>query len=83
MGKMKEISMYCEDEDLKGLTEYLERNTKFGDESLGIAANFIVAHQRMRDKSEDESYRVLNEIHDKYQKEREWNYKQRIILFID
>ena len=71
MGKMKEISMYCEDEDLKGLTEYLERNTKFGDESLGIAANFIVAHQRMRDKSEDESYRVLNEIHDKYQKERE------------
>ena len=24
MGKMKEISLYCEDEDLQGLTEYLE-----------------------------------------------------------
>ena len=71
MGKMKEISMYCEDEDLKGLTEYLESNTEFGDESLGIAANFINAHQRMRDKSKEESYRVLNEIHDEYQKERE------------
>ncbi len=74
MGRMKEISEYCEDEDLKGLTEYLERNTKFGDESLGIAANFIVAHQRMRDKSEEEAYRVLNEIHDKYQE----GYKKKV-----
>ena len=71
MGKMNEISMYCEDEDLQGLTDYLERNFDFKDDTIGVAANFIIAHQRMRDKSEDESYRVLNEIHDKYQKERE------------
>ena len=71
MGKMKEISMYCEDEDLQGLTDYLERNFDFKDDTIGVAADFIIAHQRMRDKSEEESYRVLNEIHDKYQKERE------------
>ena len=71
MGKMKEISMYCEDEDLKGLTEYLESKNVFKGNSLAIAANFIIAHQRMRDKSKEESYRVLNEIHDEYQKERE------------
>ena len=71
MGKMNEISLYCEDEDLQGLTDYLERNFDFKDDTIGVAANFIIAHQRMRDKSEDESYRVLNEIHDKYQKERE------------
>ena len=70
MGKMKEISLYCEDEDLQGLTEYLERNTEFKEDALGIAANFIVAHKRMRDKSEEEAYKVLNQIHDKLQKEK-------------
>ena len=74
MGKMKEISLYCEDEDLQGLTEYLERNTEFKDDAMGIAANFIVAHKRMRDKSEEEAYRVLNEIHDKYQE----GYKKKV-----
>ena len=71
MGKMNEISLYCEDEDLQGLTDYLERNFDFKDDTIGVAANFIIAHQRMRDKSKEESYRVLNEIHDEYQKERE------------
>ena len=67
MGKMKEISMYCEDEDLEGLTDYLKRNTEFKDDSLAVASNFIIAHQRMRDKSEEEAYKVLNDIHDKLQ----------------
>ena len=68
MSYMKQISLYCEDGDLQGLTEYLESKNVFKGNSLAIAANFIIAHQRMRDKSEEESYRVLNEIHDKYQK---------------
>jgi hypothetical protein len=70
MGKMNEISMYCEDEDLQGLTDYLERNFDFKDDTIGVAANFIIAHQRMRDKSEEEAYKVLNQIHDKLQKEK-------------
>ena len=67
MGKMKEISLYCEDEDLQGLTEYLESYDKFKDNAMGIAANFIIAHKKMRDRSEEEAYKVLNQIHDKLQ----------------
>ena len=67
MGKMKEISLYCEDEDLEGLIGYFERNFDFGDDAVGVAAGFIVAHKRMRDKSEEEAYKVLNQIHDKLQ----------------
>ena len=67
MGKMKKISMYCEDEDLYGLTNYLKDNTEFKDNTLAIAANFIIAHKRMRDKSKDKAYKVLNEIDDKLQ----------------
>ena len=71
MGKMKEISMYCEDEDLYGLTNYLKDNTEFKDNTIAIAANFIISHKKMRDKSEDKAYKVLNEIHDELQnKER-------------
>tara|TARA_R110002110_G_scaffold326923_1_gene538672 strand:+ start:56 stop:274 length:219 start_codon:yes stop_codon:yes gene_type:complete len=71
MGKMKRISQYCEKEDLEGLAGYLERNTPYADNAIGVAAGFIIAHKRMRDKPEDEAYKVLNEIHNKLQREEE------------
>jgi hypothetical protein len=72
MGKMKEISMYCEDEDFDGLVKFLHNH---GDNSMrssiNMAAGFMLAHKKMRDNRKDEAYKVLNNIHDKFQEEEE------------
>ena len=39
--------------------------------AMNMAAGFMVAHKEMRDKHEDEAYKVLNNIHDKIQKGEE------------
>tara|TARA_R100000808_G_C2011753_1_gene63994 strand:- start:231 stop:443 length:213 start_codon:yes stop_codon:yes gene_type:complete len=69
---MKEISLYCEEDDLEGLTEFLHANGENNKSTaMNMAAGFIIAHREMRSKHEDEAYKVLNNIHDKLQKEEE------------
>ncbi len=72
MSYMKEISQYCEDEDIEGLTEFLYSNGENNKSTaINMAAGFIIAHKEMRNRHEDEAYKVLNNIHDKLQKEEE------------
>ena len=72
MSYMKEISLLCEDNDIDGLVEFLCNN---GCNNMRTAKNmacgFIMAHNEMRDRYEDEEYKVLNNIHDKLQQEEE------------
>ena len=72
MSYMKHISMYCEDDDMEGLVEFLHNH---GDNSMrssiNMAAGFMIAHNEMRNKKDDEAYKVLNNIHDKLQEEEE------------
>ena len=69
---MKEISLLCENDDIDGLVELLYDN---GSNSIRTAMNlangFMIAHKEMRDRHEDEAYKVLNNIHDKIQKGEE------------
>ena len=37
--------------------------------AINMAAGFMLAHKEMRDRHEDETYKVLNNIHDKFQEE--------------
>ena len=71
MSYMKQISLYCEDDDMEGLVNFLHNH---GDNSMrssiNMAAGFMLAHKEMRDKSEEQAYKVLNQIHDKLQKEK-------------
>jgi len=72
MSYMKQISLYCEEDDLEGLTEFLYDNgTNSMNTATNMAVGFMIAHREMRDKYEDESYKVLNNIHDKLQQEEE------------
>lgn len=72
MSYLKEISLLCENDDIDGLVELLYDN---GSNSIRTAMNlangFMIAHKEMRDRHEDEAYKVLNNIHDKLQKEEE------------
>jgi len=72
MSYLKEISLLCENDDMDGLVELLYDN---GSNSIKTAMNlaigFMTAHKEMRYKHEDEAYKVLNNIHDKLQKEEE------------
>ena len=72
MSYMKQISLYCEDDDMEGLVNFLHNH---GDNSMrssfNMAAGFMLAHKEMRDKYGDEAYGVLNNIHDKFQEEEE------------
>tara|TARA_R100000808_G_scaffold12495_1_gene31103 strand:+ start:696 stop:908 length:213 start_codon:yes stop_codon:yes gene_type:complete len=69
---MKEISLLCENDDMDGLVELLYDN---GSNSMKTAMNlangFMIAHKEMRDRHEDEAYKVLNNIHDKLQNDEE------------
>ena len=56
---MAEISNYCEDGDLKGLTEFL------GNKNMAIG--FMLAHEEMRGRRDEPAYKELNKIHDKMQ----------------
>ena len=70
MSYMKQISLYCEEDDLKGLTEFLyDGGTNNMNTAINMAKGFMIAHEQMRDNREDEAYRVLNNIHDKFQEE--------------
>jgi len=72
MSYMKQISLYCEEDDMEGLTEFLYDNgTNSMNTAINMAAGFMIAHKEMRDKHEDEAYKVLNNIHDKLQQEEE------------
>ena len=72
MSYMKQISLYCEDDDMEGLVNFLHNH---GDNSMrssiNMAAGFMIAHKEMRDNRENEAYGVLNNIHDKFQEEEE------------
>ena len=72
MSYLKEISLLCENDDIDGLVELLYDN---GSNSIRTAMNlangFMIANKEMRDRHEDEAYKVLNNIHDKLQKEEE------------
>ena len=72
MSYLKEISLLCENDDIDGLVELLYDN---GSNSIRTAMNlangFMIAHKEMRDRHEDEAYKVLNNIHDKIQKGEE------------
>ena len=72
MSYMKQISLYCEEDDFDGLVKFLHNH---GDNSMrssiNMAAGFMLAHKEMRDNHEDEAYGVLNNIHDKFQEEEE------------
>ncbi len=72
MSYMKEISLLCENDDMDGLVELLYDN---GSNSMKTAMNlangFMIAHKEMRDRHEDEAYKVLNNIHDKLQNDEE------------
>ena len=72
MSYMKQISLYCEEDDLEGLTEFLyDGGTNNMNTAINMAAGFMLAHKEMRDKYGDEAYGTLNEIHDKFQEEEE------------
>ena len=69
---MKEISLLCENDDFDGLVEFLyDDGSNSMKTAMNMAAGFMVAHKEMRDKHEDEAYKVLNNIHDKIQKGEE------------
>ena len=69
---MKEISLLCENDDFDGLVEILyDDGSNSMRTAMNMAAGFMVAHKEMRDKHEDEAYKVLNNIHDKIQKGEE------------
>ena len=72
MSYLKEISLLCENDDIDGLVELLYDN---GSNSIRTAMNlangFMIAHKEMRDRHEDEAYKVLNNIHDKLQNKEE------------
>ena len=72
MSYMKEISLLCENDDFDGLVEFLyDDGSNNMRTAMNMAAGFMVAHKEMRDKHEDEAYKVLNNIHDKIQKGEE------------
>jgi len=70
MSYMKQISLYCEEDDFDGLVKFLHNH---GDNNMNTAVNmaagFMLAHKEMRDNREDEAYKTLNNIHDKFQEE--------------
>ena len=70
MGYMNKISILCENDDIDGLVEFLYDNGNNNmNTAVNIAAGFMQAHKQMRMNSENESYKVLNNIHDRLQKE--------------
>ena len=70
MGYMKKISILCEEDDMEGLTEFLyDKGNNSMSTAINMAAGFMIAHRQMRMNSEDEAYKVLNNIHDRLQKE--------------
>ena len=72
MSYMKQISLYCEEDDLEGLTEFLyDGGTNNMNTAINMAAGFMLAHEEMREKQDAPAYKVLNKIHDKFQEEEE------------
>ena len=72
MSYMKEISLLCENDDLDGLVEFLyDDGSNSMKTAMNMAVGFMAAHKKMRSRHEDEAYKVLNNIHDKLQKEEE------------
>ena len=72
MSYMKEISLLCENDDMDGLVELLYDNgSNSMKTAMNMAAGFMVAHKEIRDRHEDEAYKVLNNIHDKIQQKDE------------
>tara|TARA_R100000742_G_C4275670_1_gene96298 strand:- start:1583 stop:1801 length:219 start_codon:yes stop_codon:yes gene_type:complete len=72
MGKMKEISRLCENNDRNGLIAEIKNNTfllqlsKYKIEEM--ADGFLKSHNEIRDNRNNPAFKKLNEIHDKYNK---------------
>jgi len=72
MGKMKEISRLCENNDRKGLIEEIKNNIfllqlpNYKIEEM--ADGFLKSHNKMRDNRNNPAFKKLNKIHDKYNK---------------
>ena len=60
---MNKISQLCENGDLESLIDFV------GNKSMAIG--FMVAHEEMRQRSNDPAYAKLNEIHDEMQLDEE------------
>jgi len=72
MSYIKQISLYCEEDDMEGLTEFLyDGGTNSMNTAINMAAGFMIAHNEMRNKRDDDAYKVLNNIHDELQEEEE------------